>query len=246
MPFIACPLQASSYIEPWYYETIYQFALKMPFKVQLSFPYVGLKVDPDGDPEFGDEPLPRIRKSMLLSTSFCSELFHPFLFSRPPLFFSIFKPHIHTFRGGGNTEDNEFSQKCSKGFFWFPCFVIGAVSVVRRSQRSILKAQRKRKRKLSNPVSCYTFFPRKSYLICSPLGAAFSFKVFWVSDVRLSFSPSVKESVYSAQAPFWALLLLSRVSPSIKGGEEVERKGKPFLVECELGRIEISAFPSGK
>lgn len=163
-----------------------------------------------------------------------------------PFFFFHFLNHIYMYFGeGDNAEDNEFSQKCYKGFFWFPCFVIGAVSVVRRSLGSILKAPRKRKRKPSNPVSCYNFFPRKSYLICSPLGAAFSFKVFWVSDVRLSFSPSVKESVYSAQAPFWALLL-SRMSPGIKGGEEVERKGKPFLVECVLGRIEISAFPSGK
>ena len=96
----------------------------------------------------------------------------------------------------------EFSQKCYKSFFWFPCFGIGAVSAVRRSLRSILKAEKKSKTKPSNPVSCYNFFPRKSYLICSPLGAAFSFKVFWVSDVRLSFSPSVKESVYSAEAPF--------------------------------------------
>lgn len=118
-------------------------------------------------------------------------------------FFFHFLNHIYMYFGeGDNAEDNEFSQKCYKGFFWFPCFVIGAVSVVRRSLGSILKAPRKRKRKPSNPVSCYNFFPRKSYLICSPLGAAFSFKVFWVSDVRLSFSPSVKESVYSAQAPF--------------------------------------------
>lgn len=210
----------------------------MPFKVQLSFPYFGLQVDPDGDPDFGDEPSPRIRKSVLLPSSFCSELLH---FS----FFCIFKPQIHVFPGVGECWKLNFHKNVTEVFFWFPCFGIGAVSAVRRSLRCILKAEKKSKTKPSNPVSCYNFFPRKSYLICSPLGAAFSFKVFWVSDVRLSFSPSVKESVYSAQAPFWALLL-SRVSPSIKGREEVERKGKPFLVECVLGRIEISAFPSGK
>ena len=92
----------------------------MPFKVQLSFPYVGLKVDPDGDPEFGDEPLPRIRKSMLLSTSFCSELFHPFLFSRPPPLFFPFLNHIYIHFGeGGILKTMNFHKNVPKVFSGF-------------------------------------------------------------------------------------------------------------------------------
>ena len=149
MHAIHCPLQASSYIEPWYHETIYQFALKMPFKLQLSFLYVGLHVGPDVDPEFGDEPLPRIRKSMLLSTSFCSQLLH---FSFPFFFFSFsFLNHRYMYFGeGGNAEDWIFTEMLTKVFFWFHCFVIGAVCVVRRSLHSPNGTEEKKKEALKS------------------------------------------------------------------------------------------------
>lgn len=92
----------------------------MPFKLQLSFPYVGLQVDPDVDPEFGDEPLPRIRKTMLLPTSFCAQLFH---FSFPFFFFSPFSFLNHRYmyfrEGRGDAEDGIFTEMSTRVFSGF-------------------------------------------------------------------------------------------------------------------------------